>query len=89
MVSEIILLPSSSKEVSSLEERLNVLYSENKLLEEPDDDDDFYSEEVDDSEREEIDFDIDHLDATLGGEVKVESEFGKGTEVVIRIPTKK
>ena len=36
-----------------------------------DDDDDFFADDEDDAEREEIDFDIDHLDATIGGEVKV------------------
>ncbi len=35
-----------------------------------DDDDDFFSEDVEDTD-EEIDFDIDHLDAAIGGEVKI------------------
>ena len=45
-------------------------FDESKMSSLEDDDDDFYSEDGDESE-EEIDFDIDHLDATVGGEVKV------------------
>ncbi len=45
-------------------------FDESKLLENPDDDEDFYSEN-DDGEQEEIDFDIEHLDTALSGEVKV------------------
>ena len=44
-------------------------FDESKLLENPDDED-FYSEN-DDGEQEEIDFDIEHLDTALSGEVKV------------------
>lgn len=44
-------------------------FDESKLLEEPEDDDDFYSENG--TEEEEIDFDIEHLDTALSGEVKV------------------
>ena len=51
------------------EEEVEEDFDESKLAEE--DDDDFYSEDVDVDESEELDFDLDHLDATLGGEVKV------------------
>lgn len=51
------------------EEEEEVEFDESKLGEEPDDDD-FYSDTDGESE-EEIDFDLDHFDATLGGEVKV------------------
>ncbi len=45
-------------------------FDESKMAALEDDDDDFYATDSD-MEEEEIDFDIDHLDATIGGDVKV------------------
>ena len=57
-----------SEEIEEDEEINDEDFDESKMSME--DDDDFY-ESDDDSEQEELDFDIDHLDATVGGEVKV------------------
>ena len=45
-------------------------FDESKIGSLEDDDDDFY-ENADELEQEELDFDIDHLDASIGGDVKV------------------
>lgn len=45
-------------------------FDESKMMEEPDDDDDFYEENSSD-QGEELDFDIEHFDTAITGEVKV------------------
>ena len=44
-------------------------FDESKLMEE--DDDDFFEEDMEGEDEEDLDFDIDHFDASLSGEVKV------------------
>ena len=60
-----------SEDAEEEEEEINDEdFDESKMAELEDDDDDFFAEDRDD-EAEELDFDIDHLDVTIGSDVKV------------------
>ena len=60
-----------SEDMEEEEEEINDEdFDESKMSELEDDDDDFFAEDSD-VEQEELDFDIDHLDVTIGGDVKV------------------
>ncbi len=60
-----------SEDVEEEEEEINDEdFDESKMAELEDDDDDFFAEDSD-VEQEELDFDIDHLDVTIGSDVKV------------------
>ena len=53
------------------EEDEEIEFDENAMLNQEDDDDDFFIEDGVTGEEEDLDFDIDHLDTALSGEIKV------------------
>ena len=60
-----------NEEEEDMDQNDEIEFDESKMLED-DDDDDFFAEDLDSTEEEEdLDFDIDHLDTALSGEVKV------------------
>ena len=63
-----IKVTSDIEEEEEVEDEIE--FDENSMLNQEEDDDDFFIED-DAEEEEDLDFDIDHLDTTLGGEIKV------------------